>query len=259
MRFYTTTTIALAATLAAASPASAVITTFASFSPAAGGGNVRFLNTGSNSNAVFFTTATSSSTVAGTRAVNFNFLNTAASAIGTVNANWTLNGVVNNTNASTLGGFIIQPNIGGSFSFISTSAITLGSTTYATGSNLLSGTFTNAAIAGTRTGTSAGFSGSTPLSSIAYTSDFLTFAPGSNYDFAMALVQINPSLNALPINGTPTRALRSFRAVAGGQFSSDPAPFAAIPEPATWLQLLAGFGIIGFAARLRRAKVAVPA
>ena len=259
MRLYTTTAIAVAATLTAASPASAVITTFAAFSPAGGGGNVRFLNANGNSNAVFSTTATNNSTTLGARRVSFNFMNTAASAIGTVNANWTLNGAVTNTNASIFGNLIIQPNIVGSFSFISTSAITLGSTTYATGSNLLSGTFTNATIAGARNGTSAGFSGSTPSSSIVYTSDFLNLAPGSSYDFGMSLDQISPTLNALPTSSTPTRALRSFRAVAGGQFSSDPAPLAAIPEPATWLQLLADFGIIGVVARRRKRKVLLPA
>jgi hypothetical protein len=256
MRVLTTAAIALAATLAAAAPASAVVTTFASFGPGPGGANVRFVNAGSNSNAVFYTTATSSGTTQAARRVSFTFLQSAFNAIGAVNANWTLGGTVINTIATINGVNIQQSNIAGSFSFISTSAITLGSTTYAAGSNLLSGTFTNASIQGVRNSSAAGFTGATPISSISYTSDFLTFVPGSSYDFAMSLSQIAPTLNALPTNLTPSRALRTFRAVAGGQFSSDPAPIPNVPEPAIWLQLITGFGLVGLAARRRMAEVA---
>jgi len=247
--------LALAAT-AFTAPASAVVTTFASFGPGAGGANVYFLNAASNSNAVFFTTATNSSTVPAPRRVTFTFLQPAFDAIGPVTAFWQLNGIVTNTIATINGVNITQSNIAGSFSFTSTSAITLGSTTYAAGSNLLSGTFTNSTISGTRNGTSAGFTGATPVSSITYVSDFLTFVPGSGYDFALSLSQIASPLNALPTSGVPTRALRTFRAVAGGQFSSDPAPIANIPEPAVWAQLIVGFGLVGFAARRRKATVA---
>lgn len=256
MHILTTAAIALAATLAAAAPASAVVTTFASFGPGAGGANVLFVNAGSNSNAVFYTTATNSGTVPAQRNVSFTFLQNAFNNVGAVTALWQLSGTVINTVATINGNTITQSNIAGSFSFISTSAITLGSNTFAAGSNLLSGTFTNSSISGARNGTAAGFSGSTPTSSITYTSDFLTFVPGSNYDFSISLSQISPALNALPTNGTPTRALRTFRAVAGGQFSSDPAPITNVPEPSVWVQLIAGFGLIGIAARRRKTRVA---
>ncbi len=256
MRILTTAAIALAATFAVAAPASAVVTTFANFSAGAGGANVYFVNAGSNSNATFFTTAANNTTVAAGRTVSFTFLQNAFNSIGAVNATWTLNGTVVNTVATINGADIRQSNVAGSFSFISQSAITVGSVTFAAGSNLLSGTFTNSTISGTRNGTSAGFNGSTPTSSISYTSDFLTFVGGSNYDFAMSLSQIAPTLNALPTNGTPTRALRTFRAVATGQFSSDPAPIPNVPEPAIWLQLITGFGLVGLAARRRKTTVA---
>jgi hypothetical protein len=259
MRFHTKSTIALVATLLSAAPAAAVVTTFATFSPGAGGSNVRFGNALNNSNAVFYTTATNSSLVPAARAVTFTFLQNQFNSIGPINARWNMAGFVVNTPAIISGNMITQRNIAGSFSFLNTSAITLGSTTYAAGSNLLSGTFNKAEISGVRNGTSAGFSGSTPSSAITYTSDFLTFAPGSNYDFSMFLGQISPALNALPTNLTPTRALRTFRATANGQFSSDPAPIAVVPEPATWLQMIAGFGFIGFAARQRKRKAAVTA
>lgn len=245
----------IAAALAAA-PAAAVVTTFANFSAGPGGANVYFLNAGSNSNASFFTTAANNTTTAAGRTVSFTFLQNAFNSVGAVNATWTLNGTVTNTVATVSGNTITQTNVAGSFSFISQSDITVGSLTFLAGSNLLSGTFTNSTISGTRNGTSAGFNGSTPVSSITYTSDFLTFVPGSNYDFAISLSQIAPTLNALPTNGTPTRALRTFRAVATGQFSSDPAPIPNVPEPAVWAQLIAGFALVGIAARRRKAVVA---
>ncbi|MFM9827641.1 MAG: PEPxxWA-CTERM sorting domain-containing protein [Sphingomonas sp.] len=248
MRILGTVAIALAASFAAATPASAVITTFANFSAGPGGANVQFLNAASNRNAVFFTTATNSSTTLGARRVTFNFVPSEFNAIGPVSALWSLSGAVTNTAAVIRGTNIFQSNIAGSFSFISTSAITFGSTTYAAGSNLLSGTFTNATIAGQRNGSFGGFSGFTPVSSITYTSDFLTFVPGSDYDFALALGEITPALNA-----TPSSALSTFRAVASGQFSSDPAPIAAIPEPATWAMMIVGFGLVGGALRRRSA------
>ncbi|KPF74662.1 hypothetical protein IP88_07745, partial [alpha proteobacterium AAP81b] len=108
--------IAIAAAVSAA-PASAVVTTFASFGPGAGGANVYFLNAGSNSNAVFFTTAANNTTTAAARGVTFTFLQGAFNNVGPVNANWSLNGTVTNTNATVNGTTITQTNIAGSFSF----------------------------------------------------------------------------------------------------------------------------------------------
>lgn len=254
-RFALLAGIAMAGLVAA--PAAAVVTTFASFSPLAGGANVRFVNAASNRNAVFYTTATANGNTAGTRNVNFSFLQPSiAPFVTNVTARFTLNGTVTNTVATVSGSTITQHNVTGSFSFLTSAPITIGGTTYAAGANLLSGTFTQAQISGTRNGTSAGFSASTPASTITYTSDFLTFVPNSNYDFAISLTSITPALNALPTNAAPTRALRTFRAVAGGTFSADPAPIPNVPEPAVWAQLIAGFAMIGLAARRRKASLA---
>jgi hypothetical protein len=255
MRLFTTA-IALAATLAATAPAAAVVTAFASFSPIGDASNVRWVNADSNGNAAFYTIATGVGTEAAPRAVTFTFLQNAFNSVGPVTANWQLNGTVTDTIATINGADIVQRNIAGSFSFTSTSPITLGSTTYANGSNLLSGTFTNATIEGARSSISAGFTGVTPVSTITYLSDFLTFQAGSDYGFAISLTEILPSLNALPTAGVPTRALRTFRADASGQFSSDPAPIPNVPEPAVWLQLIAGFGLVGAAARRRTKAIA---
>lgn len=245
---------AAAAALALASPAAAVVITFASFSPIGGGANIRFVNAAGNSNAIFYTTATASSTVAGSRDVNFSLLQPGINAyVNNVTAKFTMAGTVTNTAATILGPNIVQSNLTGSFSFLTTAPIVIGSTVFATGSNLLSGTFSQAYISGGRGSTSGGLFAATPSAPLVYTSDFLTFIGGSNFDMAISLTSINPALNALPTAGTPTRALRTFRAVASGQFSSDPAPLVpTIPEPAVWLQLIAGFSLVGLATRRRK-------
>lgn len=253
---------------ALAAPASATVVTFASFNPIGNTANFRWvISTNNNAgnfsrNATFYTTATANGNAPGTRNVNFSFLQPAIAPYATnITAAFTMNGTVTNTIATVSGSTISQSNVNGSFSFISTSAITIGSTTFAAGSNLLSGTFTTAELSGTRNGTSAGLTGSTPTTTISYTSDFLSFVGGSNYDFALNLTSIAPLLNATnaanQITGAPNKALRTFRAVVGGSFSSDPAPIPpAIPEPQTWFLLMAGFGLVGVSARRRRTSVA---
>lgn len=256
-----------ASTIVAVAPAHAVVETFAAFNASGSGTNVRWVvssnNNGGNfsKNATFYSTAAANSTVAGSRNVNFSLLQAAIAPFATnLTAVFTLGGTVTNTIATLNGTNIIQSNVNGSFSFISTNAITIGATTFAAGSNLLSGTFTNTTISGARNGTSAGWSGSTPSSAITYTSDFLTFTPGSNYDLGWNLTSINPLINATPTAGTPTTALRSFRAVIGGSFSSDPAPLTpAIPEPASWMLMIAGFGMVGVSARRRSRRASVAA
>lgn len=268
MRTKTKLTIAALAIAMAAAPAAAVVTTFASFSPSGNGANLRWVISGNNANgnfsrnATFYSTATSSANVAGTRTVTFSFLQPSiASFVTNVGANFTMNGSVTNTAATLSGTTLSQTNINGTFSFTSRQAITIGSTTFAAGANLLSGSFSGAEISGTRGGTAAGFSGSTPGTSITYTSDFLNFQQNSNYDFALSMTSIAPTLNALNSTGgstgTPARALRSFRAVIGGTFSSDPAPITpAIPEPESWVMMIAGFGLVGLSSRRRRKVVA---
>jgi hypothetical protein len=260
MRHFVKATLA-AATLAAtamlgAAPASAVVVTFASFSPIGSGANVRWVS--SLSNASFYSTATNNAVVPGARNVNFSLLQPSINPfVNNVTARFSLNGVVTNTVATISGSTITQRNINGSFSFLTTAPILIGTNVFATGSNLLSGTFTQGAISGTRNTTAGGFTGSTPVSTITYTSDFLAFIPGSDYDFAWGLSSILPMLNALPVASVPLRALRSFRAVAGGNFSSDPAPVVtAIPEPGVWGMMIVGFGMVGFAARRRKISVA---
>ena len=259
MRKFTILASLALTTLAAATPAAAVTTTFANFSALAGGANVRWVRSGND--AEFYTTTLNNSTAAGARNVNFSFLQASiAPFVTNVTASWTMNGTVTNTVATMSGTTLNQTNLTGTFSFLTTQDITIGANFFAAGSNLLSGTFSSAQLSGTRGGNSAGISGSTPpTNSVTYTSDFLTFGNTNDRNFAINLTSVNPVLQAAgggtPF--TPTSAVNSFRAVAGGSFSSDPAPVVtAVPEPGTWAMMIAGMGLVGFARRRRQITIA---
>ncbi len=253
-------------TAVVAVPAGAVITTFATFSAPTSTDNFRYVASG-NSNSrttdgTFYTTHTGTSTTPGTVDVRFSFLESQFSAyITNATAAFTLSGTVaKGSPATSVGGFLVQPGASGSFSFLSTAAITVGGPffvphTYAAGSNLLSGTFTNGVISGSTSSGSASDSNVTTGSTVTFTSDFLNFTPTIERDLSISLSAILPNLAA----GTgANKALKSFRAVAGGQFSSDPAPLinglAIVPEPGVWVLMVAGFGLVGVSTR-RRARV----
>jgi hypothetical protein len=255
-------TIAAAALVAAgfgAAPAQAVITTFAQYGTIGTGANVYFKNNGAGTTqgtgGSFYSIATPTSTVAGARNVSFSFLQALiAPSVTNQVAQFSLFGTVTNTPALLTNGFLIQENINGVFSFTSTTAITVGATTYAAGSNLLSGTFTGANIFGQRLGSSGSFTSN--IASVNYTSDFLTFDNTVDRDFSLSLSSILSPLQAAPTGGTPTRALRTFKAVSTGSFSSDPAPIVnGVPEPEMWALMVAGFGLVGV--QLRRRSKAV--
>ncbi|MBB6226928.1 PEPxxWA-CTERM sorting domain-containing protein [Polymorphobacter multimanifer] len=118
----------------------------------------------------------------------------------------------------------------------------------ATGTNLLTVFFSDAALNGTIGASTGGVSGSTVGgSTISFTSDFLDFSALTAADMSLSLSAVFSTFGNF---GTPSR-LRNFRATLGGQFSSDPAQ-ALIPEPGTWAMLVAGFGLVGVSVRRRR-------
>lgn len=262
-----TAVVAAGTMFVATAPAQAVITPFAQYQAIGNGANLRWQNNGTNgSNGTggsLYTTATASSTVPGSRLVSFSFLQPAlAPFVTNVNALFTLSASVTATPAQLLAGFLIQPGIAGTFSFVTTAPIAVNNTVYAAGSNLLSATFSQAAIVGQRSGTSGSISASStnPANTISYTSDFLSFDPAASLDFSLSLTSITSVLQATPTNGIPTRALRTFRALSTGSFSSEPAPIVtAVPEPAVWGLMIVGFGLVGLQSRRRVRSVSTAA
>lgn len=251
----------------AAVPAQAVVTTFATFSASGPGANVRLVNSGTSTattRATLYTTATPSGGVQASRNVVFSFLQSGFGGVVTnVTASWNLLAATTpGTVAELNAGNYTQASFAGSMSFLSTQDITVNDTFFAAGSNLLTVAFTDAAITGRQLGSSGALAGSTTGgANILYTSDFLDFSLVQNSDFALNLTSIQSVLFAVSSAGTPVRALRSFRAVAGGSFASDPAPIIpSVPEPEMWGLMVVGFGMVGVQVRRRsRARGAIAA
>lgn len=236
----------LAATLGISAPASAVIATFSSFAPNSTAHNIRWQRTAPRSGNLY-TIATNGGTVPASVMVKFSFLSAAlAPYVSDVASKFTLFASVTNSPATLGSGQLVQ-NLGtGSFSFLSTAPITIGSTTYATGSNLLSATFDHAALFGSAGGTSGSLSASSGAGdTLVYSSDFMSF-PAGDTDFSIALTAISPVVSRANANS----ALNNFRATANGNFSA-----AVVPEPASWALMVTGFGLVGVAARRRPCAV----
>lgn len=255
--------VAAIASLASAVPASAVISTFAVFTPVNSARNVRWVNgtnktTAANSgntssSGFFYTTSSSTANAPGIADVNFEFLQ--LPLLGMLDADFFMDVTVTSTPAQVLSGIFIQQVMTGSFSFTSKNAFTIGMNNYAAGTNLLTGTYTNAAIVGTSSSGSFAGNNTNPGSLLAFTSDVLDFTNVSDTDFSMNLTSLTPSFARL----NSTTALRSFRAVAGGAFSSDPEPLAPVPEPEVWALLVVGFGLVGVQVRRRARRASVAA
>ncbi len=264
--------LALAMTAATAgaisTPAAAVVVTFATFSATTSANNFRLVNSGNNAarttDATVYSTATGTATTPGSAPVKFSFLiPQLAPFITDVNALYTLSGSIAKNSPVSSSGFFIQSGYSGSFSFLTTSAITISGPgfithTYAAGSNLLSGTFSNGNIVGTIGSTSGSAFASGPSGvNITFTSDFLDFSGSALLDRATSLTAVtSPFSKHSGLNG----ALNGFRAVTGGQFSSDPVPIvnftAPVPEPGSWALLVVGFGMVGATLRRRSAVAA---
>ena len=278
MRFTNSLLLAtFAVAVAASAPAAAVVTTFASFN-ANNAGNIFYLNNGTGgtnttyrSNGRGGTISTTNSAfnvrpanaVAGATPVSFSFLNSLSPFVTNLPALFNLNATVTSSPVATSGTLPLQfktmTGFSGSFSFVTVSALTIGSTNYAAGSNLLSGTFSTGTIFGLTGGTSGSLSGSTPTSTIVYTSDFLDFSNTIDRDYALSLTGITSLVSNVNrgLNNTSGNAFRSFRSTATGSFSSDPAPLVpGVPEPQTWGLMILGFGMVGIAARRRKTAVA---
>lgn len=266
------TSIAVAGAMAAASmtaaaiPAKAVEKAFASYSPIGTGTNVR-LATGSNNptrtqDATFNSIYAPDRLAAGSQLVNFSLLEyRIAPFVTNVAAIWTFTSSIapfSNVTALTPGAAFTQAGISGSFSFISTSDITVSggifnTTTYLAGSNLLSGTFTAGSIAGNIGGTSALGSASSTGGTLVLTSDFLNFGDAISLTSAQFLSAISPALTSR--NALSNKSLNSFFAIASGTYSGDGVRLAnTVPEPQAWALLVVGFGLVGLSMR-RRSRI----
>jgi hypothetical protein len=262
--------ICTAALLLSATPAVADVETFATFTSITPIKNIRFVNSGTSAsrttNAQVYTTSSATANAPGTAKVYFSFLQDGLSSfINNVVADYTLTATVaRGQSAGEFGSVLIQPLISGTMTFRSTSVITLTSpyfhtTTYQAGANLLTVEF-GTSMTGNRNGSTTTLSGSTAAgNAIAFSSDFLDFSNVSNADLSTTFSALS---NLLQINAsTANSSLSTFRATAGGQFSSDPAPLVldVLPEPLSWVMMVTGFAMLGTAIRhqQRRARPAV--
>jgi hypothetical protein len=191
--------------------------------------------------------------------VNFNFASTLlATSLGDVTARMTLSAASAGNAQTTViipgpGGLSIvtQAVSGGTFSFSTSQDVTLGNTFYAAGSNLLSGSFS---------GVISGFAGQSgslaSLSVSSFTSDFVSFTPGSTFDFSIALSNVTGG----GLGHAPNSVLNGFTTPTTGSFNSDPGPTAnAIPEPEVWGLMVIGFGLVGVQTRRRSRRLTVTA
>ncbi len=257
---------ALAVTITAALPAKAAV--IATFSPVNSAADYRWIKSGGSGSTAgtgghFFSLAaipdpahkgrflTNNSTVAQGVNVNFSFLDPDLLLLSNIPATFMIDGTIGTGHSANLNsaGIWTDTGLNGQFSFIYTgptinnfhgSGIDL-----IANSNLLSGTFTNAWIQG------AGGSGSTNVSvgnggSAHFTSSYEHF-PGlvpNSEEFALNLLSVSPSFGA-----SKNKALNSFRANGGGNFSAE-----MVPEPATWTMMIVGFGAVGALVRRQRRR-----
>lgn len=253
-------TLAAIVVAGVAAPAQAAV--FASYSTPTNVTNFRWTNSGNNNavtrttDAVFFSSPSGSTSAAVPIRFSFGSATGLSSFVNNVAASLTITGSVARGNPAT--GAVDQPGAVGSFSFLSTTAINVSGgrlrpTTYAIGSNLLSVSFGGANLVGTTGATTGTFSAATASGdTVTFTSDFLDFTDAGAASFATSLIAMVPTLGVAQ-NG----ALRTFRGRLSGSFDTAVAPTASaeVPEPQSWMLLIAGFAFVGVAMR-RRAAVA---
>jgi hypothetical protein len=177
----------------------------------------------------------------------------AGNFVSGVQASWSFSGTGTSFAVNTAGNLWSQAFTGGTVSFISTAAFNLGSTVYAAGSNILTLNFTGGEMSALVPGTAGNALVSIPGDGFSnVTSDFLSFPPVQLTDFSISIANAIPGfcINACGINGQSGQRFQNFTARGSGDFT------ATVPEPGTWLMLLTGFGMVGFAARRRQVAVA---
>jgi hypothetical protein len=202
----------------------------------------------SNAAANLFWTETAGVGVLSTHAgtlTSFAFLTPALSAVDSVPALFSLS-AVSSAPAQSFPGVTVEPGLSGSFSFSyeGASPLHVGSKTFVTGANLLSGTFSGAEIEGQTGGSTASVQNEIITGgAVSYTSAFTDFAPTGDKALSIELTSVSKF-------SVSKGELNSFSGVSTGSFAS------AVPEPATWAIMLTGFGGLGAAMRSNRKRVA---
>lgn len=159
---------------------------------------------------------------------------------------WSFSGTGTSFAVNTSGNQWSQAFTGGTLSFTSTAAFTMGATFFAAGSNVLTVNFVGGELSGTVGATTGGVQVSIPGDGFTtVTSDFLSFPPVVLTDFSISLSNVTPRFAFGGAGGLGTQSGRfnNFTARGSGDFT------AAIPEPKTWAMLLLGFGLVGYARR----------
>ncbi|HEV2364760.1 MAG TPA: PEPxxWA-CTERM sorting domain-containing protein [Caulobacteraceae bacterium] len=226
--------VGAASLIALSAPAHA--TTFADYSATSSAANVKWKkNSGGLS-------GTLSTIPGGSASVYFSFLTPGLSSAANLPATFTLSATSSSTAFTDVSGDVVQPDLSGTFSFVSTGAFTIGSHHYAAGTDLLSGAFSGAEIVGKG---SAGTAKDSVLSggTIVYSTGVSGLSFGGKEDFSLELTSVTP------LFAKSGKVLKSFTADSTGSFSGG------VPEPATWSMLIFGFGLAGYA--LRRQRVAL--
>ena len=239
------------ACLLATAPAQA--TTFADYGGADSFNNIQW----TQSDAVTGGTLSSVSATTDTAPVFFSFLTPTLLSLAHLQAVFSFTGTAPDASpALSFSGFLAQPNLAGSFSFTyaGSADLVVGSHTYHTGANLLSGTFGGGNILGQSGATSGTTVDATSAGgALSFASDFLSFLATGDRSFSLSMTSINDALNA-----GAGQSLDSFGAVTTGSFE---APISGgggqgVPEPATWALMLLGFGAVGLTLRRRRTALA---
>jgi hypothetical protein len=238
-KFYLAAAVSLAASSSV--PAGA-ITAFASFLPLSNPPNINFT---SNAGGTGTVTSTPGSPV------TFRFLD-AAGTTSVFDVAATFNFLASTAGGLVAGGLGIVPATTGSVNFSSLGAVTYNGHT---GTNLLTANFTGGVFSGLVGGSVASFVNSQPPGSVTFTSDFINFSQTTARDISIAINAINPAIT------TSLGGFSSFAGTASGSFGADLSSGSpsAVPEPASWAMMIAGFGLIGAMNRRRSTTRSVAA
>lgn len=229
---------------AAISAPAAAITAFATFTTTSALPSVDFVGSGNGAGVI--------SSVA--QAVTFRFLDPLGGPTPTDFAA-TFNFTANTAGGVVVGGVGVASVPTGTFSFTSATPVTFAGST---GTNLLSGVFTDGALTAKIGGSVASLFNSTPpsTSTVTFTSDFLDFSQSLERDLSFAINAINPLIAASSLGG----GVANFSGTISGNFGADVIAgngLPVVPEPGTWLLMIAGFGLVGTAMRRRSTMISV--